>query len=457
MNFTNHPNDPPLERDPGDIMEEEVLVDLDDDSGLDQTRRSCLKRAEGLLYLKHLIFKYKPQILGLLEPKVSGASADSICKNLKFDNWIRIEAYGFSGGIWLLWNDPISLDILYTNPQFLLAQVKENSGETWNISVTVLNKEEVSCPRNFSQQRCVGFQNWMFNQGLLDMGFSGPKFTWHRGNTQDTFKAARLDRAVCNTEFQALWNIINVEHLPIIGSDHAPILVSFSNDNNFKGPKKFRFMAPWLIHPDFEKLVKENWKRDEPLRNNNENLARLLQSWNKEESGLIRLEKKLQKELNSLLDQEELKWFQKSRETWIASGDRNTKFYHASVLADRKRHKIGAITNSSGVLVADKQEIKNIIVDHFTRLFVKDREADLSLAIPGCFPTLEEEDWLNLNKPFTEEDIKKATFDMAPFKAPGPDGFIAAFYQNFWSSVGNSVSRQALNFFHTSKMDENLN
>ena len=43
--------------------------------------------------------------------------------------------------------------------------------------------------------------------------------------------------------------------------------------------------------------------------------------------GLIRLDKKLKDELNLVLKQEEIFWFQKSREEWIVNSDRNTSFF----------------------------------------------------------------------------------------------------------------------------------
>lgn len=33
---------------------------------------------------------------------------------------------------------------------------------------------------------------------LIDLGFSGPAFSWVRGNSQETFAGARLDRALGN-------------------------------------------------------------------------------------------------------------------------------------------------------------------------------------------------------------------------------------------------------------------
>ena len=40
-----------------------------------------------------------------------------------------------------------------------------------------------------------------------------------------------------------------------------------------------------------------------------------------------------------------------------------------------------------------------------------------------------------LTAPFFEEEVRKAVFLMAHNKAPGPDGFPAEFYQNFWEVI----------------------
>lgn len=64
----------------------------------------------------------------------------------------------------------------------------------------VLHADELSNPRNRSSFRSIAFHDWMFHQGLIDMGYVGTKFTRTRGNSDLNFKGARLDRALCNLE-----------------------------------------------------------------------------------------------------------------------------------------------------------------------------------------------------------------------------------------------------------------
>lgn len=61
--------------------------------------------------LKNFISTHKPNILGLLEPKVSGEQADMICRKIGYDEWVRVEVVGFSGGIWIFWRENIEVNI----------------------------------------------------------------------------------------------------------------------------------------------------------------------------------------------------------------------------------------------------------------------------------------------------------------------------------------------------------
>lgn len=73
----------------------------------------------------YLLNKNNADIVALLEPHVSGSSADKVCKRLGYKQNVQVEAEGFSGGIWLLWNEEnVSIQVLSLNKSFIHARVK---------------------------------------------------------------------------------------------------------------------------------------------------------------------------------------------------------------------------------------------------------------------------------------------------------------------------------------------
>lgn len=44
--------------------------------------------------------------------------------------------------------------------------------------------------RTHGGRRCERLKLWVKNNGFIDLGFSGPKFTWMRGNNENTSKCA---------------------------------------------------------------------------------------------------------------------------------------------------------------------------------------------------------------------------------------------------------------------------
>lgn len=59
---------------------------------------------------------------------------------------------------------------------------------------SVITDDGVSSKGVLAHHRSVGFSDWLFNQGLIDMGLGGFKFTWIRGLSCAAFRRARLDR-----------------------------------------------------------------------------------------------------------------------------------------------------------------------------------------------------------------------------------------------------------------------
>nr|KYP76602.1 hypothetical protein KK1_020850 [Cajanus cajan] len=84
---------------------------------------------------------------------------------------------------------------------------------------------------------------------------------------------------------------------------------------------------------------------------------------------LVRLEKTLQVELNEVSLQEELLWFQNSREKWVKFGDRNSKFFHAQTLSRIRRNKIWGLFFLDGTWQTDPSLLQVKALCFFTQLF----------------------------------------------------------------------------------------
>ena len=61
--------------------------------------------------------------------------------------------------------------------------------------------------------------------GLVDLGYSGPTFTWSNRQGNDTLVRVRLDRAVVNSAFSALFDDANAENIVTTTTDHFAILI----------------------------------------------------------------------------------------------------------------------------------------------------------------------------------------------------------------------------------------
>lgn len=81
-----------------------------------------------------------------------------------------------------------------------------------------------------------------------------------------------------------------------------------------------------------------------------------------------------------MLRQEELLWFQKSREEWITSGDRNTKHYHTLTIVKRNWNTCENLKDNDDRIITDKEEIKSLIRNHYNYLFSRDGACVIDVA-----------------------------------------------------------------------------
>ena len=149
-------------------------------------------------------------------------------------------------------------------------------------------------------------------------------------------------------------------------------------------------------------------------------------------------------------------WFQRSQEKWIASGDRNTKYYHASTLIRRNRNRIEALKDIEGNRVSNPTLLDKMVEDFFKDLF-KEEISHREIPNQEGQQFLSENQVDMLTKPVSKEAVKKALFEMAPFKSLRVDGFHAGFYQRMWDIVGDTLCNFVQDFLKTGLLLQGAN
>ena len=93
----------------------------------------------------------------------------------------------------------------------------------------------------------------------------------------------------------------------------------------------------------------------------------------------------IRRELNELLDDEELYWGQRAKAHWLKEGDKNTKFFHAHASDRRKQNTILGIWDESGRWCEEKESIAQAAVAYFENIYTTaspSRVEDVVVAIP---------------------------------------------------------------------------
>ncbi|XP_021717958.1 uncharacterized protein LOC110685744 [Chenopodium quinoa] len=398
--------------------------------------------------LKDLIHAHKPNVLVLVETHMGGDQAVKIANTIKYDGHERVDAMGFSGGIWVLWKtDLVTVNPILKHYQHITMEISRVGDRPWYFSAVYANpdptkrKELWKELQEFARQnnepwlvagdfndtrfpserntfcretdrRSSLFNSWVEEMELVEVEFSGAFHTWARGRSLETRKSARLDRALCNEQWATRFDNAAMKHLPAIHSDHCPILIS---PNGFVPlqtlHRPFRFQATWMTHENFKEFVAQKWDNNSPLVPALSKLSKDLQDWNRDTFGNI----------------------------------------------FKQKRALMAIKGNDGEWIQDKERIKENIVGYFSHLFTEEGEPTRFDVSQDVFPELPLEQWRLLTRPYTHAEIDAVIKDMAALKAPGPDGYQALFYQKNWDLVASSVYRSIIPVLEGKGMPANFN
>ena len=192
-------------------------------------------------------------------------------------------------------------------------------------------------------------------------------------------------------------------------------------------------------------------------------VAKALQSWSARKVGSVRLQLALAREVVLRLDEvQELRDLapreralhrtlklrvlglaslartiarQRSRLSFLAEGDANTRFFHLQACHRGRKNRIDSL-NVLGEEVSSEDGMAQAAYDHFNSVlgeaFARTRRLNLeALGLPSLGIDV-------LENVFTEDEIKGVIMSMPNDKAPGPDGFTGIFYKK---NLGNHQAR----------------
>ncbi|XP_074318238.1 uncharacterized protein LOC141655036 [Silene latifolia] len=208
--------------------------------------------------LKEVVRNFKPSVIALLETRKEGSHAEHISRILGYTGHCRVDTIGFSGGIWLYWrSEAVTVTPVKQHSQFITVEIARNDQDPWFFTAVYAspnpqNRHELwtelklyaqtnnhpwlmagdfNETRSINERhggdqnmvrRCELFNDWVEDCELIELEFSGSSHTWFRGNSEETRQSARLDRALCNSEWGTLFENASVRHYRLFNRIIAP-------------------------------------------------------------------------------------------------------------------------------------------------------------------------------------------------------------------------------------------
>ncbi|XP_026399680.1 uncharacterized protein LOC113295564 [Papaver somniferum] len=435
-----------------------------------------------------------------------------------YSNHCIVPVVGRSGGLWLLWKEDIDAEVISFSNNLIHLQVKQSGPyPSWNpFSVygppqrpdraqfwqsLSIYSQYVAGPKCYIGDFNVvsslrekhggdqslnstisNFNGFIHENHLLDLGYSRPAYTWSNGRQFQNLIRQRLDRVLASPDWCLLFENADVLHLPRLSSDHSPIILN-TRRNIQRNPPSYRLEAYWCAHPDFLKVVLENWNINlsDDLVTKLGCLDRFLKNWSKEKIGCIknkirRLKKTLlqlqslipspasiQKEkiifeqLNEFILMEATYWEQRMKQMWLKNGDINTKQFHLSVQQRRKKNNTSCIQNSSQQWLTTPTDISEELITFFKTLFQEYTNTNIPSNMKHSSYIMDPEVNSSISDTPSGEEIWNVVRKMNSYGSPGPDGYPVVFYKNCWPIIGEDTTKCIQQIFISGNIPSKIN
>ena len=386
-------------------------------------------------HLARLINSTNAQVIFLSETRNTKITKNDLINKFNLENAYTISAEGLSGGLWLLSRDQVEVSVIESCNFYFLAicyhkhvrkkfglvcvygdphrrrtawiwrQIRHFVMSNQDLPVicmgdmnNIMNVTEKLGPRPANQRLISNFCCLVKDCGFFDLGYHGPAYTWSNKRFSSFPTYERLDRFFGNAEWCANFPNTSVFHLPMLYSDHAPILAVL-NSVCRKANHPFRFENWWLLTEDFGETARQSWKKSHArlFHLKTHYLGKDLCKWRRSkqnnssrlkwvEANLLHVQSlpptrnniSLQKHLISLhediLAKEEAYHRQRYKKNWAVAGDRNTKFFHQAILKRARRNTISHFIKPDGSYATTQSQLAKVANNYFKEIFTSDRD-----------------------------------------------------------------------------------
>ncbi|KAG5599775.1 hypothetical protein H5410_031145 [Solanum commersonii] len=237
--------------------------------------------------LKVLKKMHHISIIAILEPFSDTTHVHTFKHQLAMDHAMS----NCNGKIWLFWNLDVDCKVLEEDKQQITCEIAHNELQTpftttlvyakckdhlrrplwdrllhhanaitsspwcavgdYNV-ITFMDENLGGLPYNM--KKSLEFIVVIEACGMMDLGFSGQKFTWSNNKGVHNRVWKRLDRAMVNDSWLEKMSQTTILHLPSVGSDHCPFLMEMKArcEDHIK---YFKFLNCWTDQPNFINIV----------------------------------------------------------------------------------------------------------------------------------------------------------------------------------------------------------
>lgn len=146
---------------------------------------------------------------------------------------------------------------------------------------------------------------------------------------------------------------------------------------------------------------------------------------------------------------------------WREKGDSMTKEFFNAMKESPPRATITELLTPDGNTISRHQDIEEACLSFYRDLYTSPGSQDQTRqvahaileSIPTCITPLMS---LELSKPISEQELHRATCELAKDKAPGPDGTIVNFFACFWLLIGADYCRMVQDSLHTGRFPKGV-